>query len=300
MLKRLFENKWAVFFASLPAVLALVLLAGALNNIAFQPAKPLYRPESDSQPTGFSLDEMTKVFSEVPLWQQITFFAMILLIVVLIASLLSPEARKRLIKMFIRGATFVLVMIYLIKKNPSLFQGILSEPNFASGTGNAAPLEDVAPPVFEPPHVSGMLSFFITLGIVLIAAVVMWRIYLWWKQQNELFNAKHPLDEIAKIARASLRKLSLQQGSSHDVIIQCYENMSDAVFARRGLQRNYTMTAAEFAQRLEDAGLPREPVNQLTRLFESARYSARASTQSDIDEAVACLTTILNYCGATL
>jgi hypothetical protein len=98
------------------------------------------------------------------------------------------------------------------------------------------------------------------------------------------------------VARNSLHELS-QQGASHDAIIRCYENMNEAVFARRGLQREYTMTAAEFAQRLEDAGLPHEPVNRLTRLFESARYSSHTSTQKDIDEAVSCLTSILQCCG---
>jgi hypothetical protein len=48
---------------------------------------------------------------------------------------------------------------------------------------------------------------------------------------------------------------------------------------------------------LEKAGLPREPVNRLTRLFESVRYGARTSAQSDVDEAIACLTSILKYCG---
>jgi hypothetical protein len=66
---------------------------------------------------------------------------------------------------------------------------------------------------------------------------------------------------------------------------------------RRGLYREYAMTPAEFAVRLQSAGLPPEPVNRLTRLFESVRYGARISAQRDVDEAIACLTSILKYCG---
>ncbi len=298
MLKRLLEDKRVVFFISLLAVMSLMLLASVLNNITFQPAKPLYHSETP-QGTPISFDEITKILVEVPLWQQITFFMMILLIVLLITLLLSPEARKRLLRMFIRGAITVLMISYLIQKNPDLLKGIFPQLNLADGIAGIDPSKNIAPPVFEPPQISGMLSFFITLGIVLIVAVIAWRVYVWWKRQNELLNTPNPLDEIAKIARASLRDLS-QQGSSHDSIIQCYENMSQALYTRRGLQRNYAMTAAEFAQKLENVGLPREPVNQLTRLFESARYSTHASTQTDIDEAISSLKTILKYCGETL
>jgi hypothetical protein len=76
--------------------------------------------------------------------------------------------------------------------------------------------------------------------------------------------------------------------------------MTRVVDARRGLFREYAMTPAEFALRLENAGLPREPVSRLTRLFEAVRYGARTSSQSDIDEAVACLTSILKYCGEAI
>ena len=156
--------------------------------------------------------------------------------------------------------------------------------------------EDVAPPVFEPPHISGWLSFFIALGIVLLIAVFFWRINRWRMLHKET-SGPHQLDEIAGIARASLRDLSSGQGSAQDIIIQCYTDMSRVVVARRGLYREYAMTASEFAVRLEKAGLPREPVNRLTHLFESVRYGARTSAQGDVDEAIACLTSILKYCG---
>jgi hypothetical protein len=236
-------------------------------------------------------------FLAVPLWKQITFFISFTLIVVLIASLLSPEARRRLLKMFIRGSLTAWVFYYLIKKNPSLLNGLLNPPlDLSNGKQALNPAENIAPPVFQPPQVSSWLSFFITLGIVLILAALTWVTYLWWKRQNDLLNTPDPFAKIAKVMRASLEELSAP-GASPDAIIRCYENMSEAVSKRRGLERNYAMTAEEFAQKLKNAGLPNEPVNRLTRLFESARYSSHTSTQKDIDEAVLCLTTILRYCG---
>lgn len=300
MVKRLLENKRFVFFISLPALLALIALASALNNLTFRAAQPIARPESGPQSTRLAVDKMVKAFLDIPLSEQIAFFIMLFLIVILIAALLSPDARKRLIRMFIRAALTVFIISYLIQTNPTLLDGLFPQINFQAAATDSALLVDSAPPVFEPPQISSLLSFFITFGIMVIAAIFAWRVYLWWKRQNEFLNAAppFPLSEIGKIARATLRTLS-QQESSRDAIIQCYEKMNEAASTRRGAHRSYTMTAAEFAQKLERAGLPREPVNQLTRLFESARYSTHISTQQDIDEAAACLTSILKYCGET-
>ena len=57
------------------------------------------------------------------------------------------------------------------------------------------------------------------------------------------------------------------------------------------------MTQAEFAVRLERDGLPADAVKSLTRLFENVRYGGYRTGPKEVNEAVACLTTILNYCG---
>jgi hypothetical protein len=75
--------------------------------------------------------------------------------------------------------------------------------------------------------------------------------------------------------------------------------MSDVVADKRDMQRKASMTASEFAVRLEQAGLPGDAVRRLTRLFESVRYGGKRSDQKDINEAIACLNTILRYCGET-
>jgi hypothetical protein len=129
-----------------------------------------------------------------------------------------------------------------------------------------------------------------------LTAFLFWRINRWWNLYKQTSESPRPLDEIAEVARTSLRHLSAS-GLAQDKIIQCYTDMSRVVDARRGLFREYAMTPAEFALRLENAGLPHEPVSRLTRLFEAVRYGARTSTQGDIDEAIACLTCILKYCG---
>jgi hypothetical protein len=103
------------------------------------------------------------------------------------------------------------------------------------------------------------------------------------------------LQALARIARSSLRDLSDGRETT-DVIMNCYFRMSDVVWDKRNLQRGPGMTPAEFASRLEEAGLPGDAVRRLTRLFESVRYGDRKAGPKDVNEAVACLTTILQYC----
>jgi len=109
----------------------------------------------------------------------------------------------------------------------------------------------------------------------------------------------NPLRNLAQIARSSLRDLSDGRETT-DVIMNCYFRMSDVVSDKRNLQRGMSMTPGEFALRLEEAGLPGDAVRRLTRLFERVRYGAHKAGPKDVNEAVACLTTILQYCGEPL
>ena len=107
------------------------------------------------------------------------------------------------------------------------------------------------------------------------------------------------MDEIIKIARSSLRDLSSGREST-DVILKCYFQMNDVVAEKKKVRRDLSVTPAEFATRLERSGLPGDAVRRLTRLFERARYGSRKMEPKDINEAVACLTAILQYCGETV
>jgi hypothetical protein len=158
-------------------------------------------------------------------------------------------------------------------------------------SGNGTSAESA---VFTPPQISPAFSYLISFGVALLLLIIVWAIYRGWKKYTALTN--QPLSEIAKIARSSLHDLSSGRDSS-DVIINCYLRMSDVVSNKRHLHRSIAMTPHEFALRLEHAGLPGDAVSRLTRLFEAVRYGDRKSSSKDVNEAVTCLTTILNYCG---
>jgi hypothetical protein len=282
-----FQNKRLILLLAVLALGALTVLAISLNEVPFREGQHFGRQETRT--VEFFPEDYGQVWVEVPLWKQIIVWGLVGLLVVLIALLLSPEMRRRLLRILIRVAVTAWALYFLIKR------GIIG-PNLFGG-GEAPPSQDtVVPlPVFEPPQVSPTFSYLISFAIALLWLLIIWILYRGWKRYVSL-NTKKPLDEIAKIARSSLNDLTSGRNSS-DVIINCYLRMSDVVSSTRHLYRNTAMTPHEFALHLEQAGLPGDAVTRLTRLFEGVRYGNRKSGPQDINEAVSCLKTILHYCG---
>lgn len=282
-----FQNKRLILLLAVLALGALTVLAISLNEVPFREGQHFGRQETKT--VEFFPEDYGQVWVEVPLWKQIIVWGLVGLLVVLIALLLSPEMRRRLLRILIRVAVTAWALYFLIKR------GIIG-PNLFGG-GEAPPSQDtVVPlPVFEPPQVSPTFSYLISFAIALLWLLIIWILYRGWKRYVSL-NTKKPLDEIAKIARSSLNDLTSGRNSS-DVIINCYLRMSDVVSSTRHLYRNTAMTPHEFALHLEQAGLPGDAVTRLTRLFEGVRYGNRKSGPQDINEAVSCLKTILHYCG---
>jgi hypothetical protein len=103
-----------------------------------------------------------------------------------------------------------------------------------------------------------------------------------------------PLSWEMEVARA--RQALLDGGDLREVIIRCYTRMAEALQEERKIERQASMTTGEFEALLAEKGLPREPVRQLTRLFESARYSPREPASGEEQSAIACLGSILEHC----
>ena len=290
MIRSFLGNKRLILLLSVLALGALTVLATSLDEVPFREAQRYSREETAEAPV--SAEDVAQVWATVPIWKQLVVLGLASLLVILLGLLLSPELRRQLIRIFIRVAfTFWAVYFFLTRYGDRLlgFQGPAPD-----GTSQSA--EGTTPmPVFEPPQVSPAFSYMISFAFALLWLAVMWGLYRGWKKY-QLMNNQKPLEELARIARTSLDELSAGRNSS-DVIINCYLRMSDVVSNRRQLHRAVAMTPNEFALRLEQAGLPGDAVRRLTRLFEGVRYGDRKSGPKDVNEAVSCLTTILNYCG---
>lgn len=302
MTKGLLKDKRLILFLSILALLSLVLLATAIKNATFLPAQHFSQVESDVAPLPVGEVIRTTIIKSIisiPLEKQITLLVMLLLFVMLVLYLLPPEMRKKLFKQFLRVGLGVLLLLYLLKKRPDLFEGLLPIFSLSVGQSSSSQVEAAAPPTFEPPQISGWISFFITLAVILLTSVILWRISRWWALRTKTSDALPPLEKIAGIAHASLKDLETGR-NSEDAIVKCYERMSAVVGSKQGLRREIAMTSSEFASRLERSGLPHEAVSRLTYLFESVRYGGHLSGPRETAEAISCLSSILQYCGEAL
>jgi hypothetical protein len=286
-------RKHWLLLIGLVVMAAIVILSASLHDVHFQPGRSFAATISSNPPVLLSAEEM---ISQPPLWKVLLFWLAFLINLVLFFFLLPPEHRKRILRQLLSLAVSVLILLmalrYRLIQLPNLSTQPVDNPNQnASGTDLNS-----AVPVFHPPVMTPWLTFLISVGVLAVLLFLLWAGYRWWQRsQARIFS---PLDAIADVARSSLDDLASGR-EWRDVIIQSYARMSEAVSARRGLQRAEAATPREFAERLERAGLPAEAVKRLTGLFEAVRYGDRMSSQSDVHEAVACLNSILQACGGT-
>lgn len=291
-MRSLFEKKPWVLLISALALVALVALASGLGRVPFHEAQPLVR--APQRGGGFDARGIINSWMEIPIWIQISVFMAIITIAILIGLLLSPEVRKMLLRAILRVVIVYWAIYYLFNQYGD--EITMNALEFLNPDGSLpVSSSDVSPPVFTPSENMLLVSYILSFLILLVFAFVTWRAYKFWAEIRRR-DGGSPLNKIADIARSSIRDLSSGRDTT-DVIMNCYFRMSEVVADRRNLQRGESMTPGEFATRLEQAGLPGDAVKRLTRLFESVRYGARKSGQNEINEAVACLNTILAYCG---
>lgn len=293
MIKRLFDHKNWVVLVAFVAVLVLIILAAGLDNIHFQPARPISQGESAN--IQLSVAKIAEDLAGIPFWKQVAFVGLVFILTVIFALLLSPELRKRIILFILRFSIFVLIFL-LILRNSGSFINTQETGADVSAEGLPQLGEKIQPSIFTPPQLSSTFLFLVSMGIILILAVAIFLIGRWWLRRKQLQKAPSPLPGLAEIARSSMNEISFG-GNWEDAIIKCYTRMNEVVGIQRGMNRRKDLTASEFASRLEEAGLPGVAVRRLTRLFEAARYGVRTPNRQDVDEAISCLTNIMHACG---
>jgi hypothetical protein len=297
-MQKILEHKGMVLTLAIAALLSLVLLTNALSTMDFLPSQPIGGGSSEqvARPS-IDLEELLNTAAAIPIWQQLVFWGALFLLLLLITSLLSPEMRKQLIYAFLRTATSVLILLYLIKKRPEFLAGFLGRFSEIGQNLAISPQTQTSPaPVFEAPQEVSWLSFAVGFGVIILLVLLIWWANRIWVQFRERIASQDPLREIAAIARESLSEL--KSGRSYEnAIVECYDRMSEVIARKQGLKREHTMTPSEFAVRLTRAGLPRGPIESLTALFESVRYGRQSAGQTEINQAIHSLTSILDYCG---
>jgi len=259
----------------------MVLIAATLPYLELKPGIPLPKWEGGTMPT--PTDSQPDVTISLN-----TFFKALLEVVGIIVAVyciykfLKGVPWKEFIGPALRIALLVALTIVIL----FAFANLPITPG--------APAAEVLPPelkLAEGPPLGSPPAFlvwlvWIGLGIMLVVSGV------WFsKRRTQDRRAGDPVTVEAEYALQAL----LQGLDFRNVIVQCYQQMSAALQKEQGIELENSMTLREFERLLEAKGLPREPVHQLTQLFEAARYSLRQFTLAEEQTAFECLNTIVHF-----
>jgi len=284
-MKKFLGSKNAILILGGLSILVIIYLIASLGGLELKPAKP------------FIYAQETKAISPggLPAWNGFIIIVYFIALLIIIFLFLPPDQRKK----FLRALAWLALagfIIFLILSKFDLGKQ-LEQPQENPGNPVISPVPkptgtfgpEVTPALFTPPQVSSWTSYLVAL-LILLAGVGVWGWLVW---RNRKFDA--PYAELADIAQSALD--DIEEGKDWgDAILNSYYRMNKVVAKWRDIRRDAGMTPAEFADYLVLAHMPRPAVFRLTALFEGVRYGNKKSTRKDVQEAVDCLTAILDYC----
>jgi hypothetical protein len=280
------------------ALLAMLLLAAGVSELELLPGSSApVTGEAEGDALGDLPPEVDEAFRTA-----FRIFAVIIVVglpLMIIYSLLTPEARKNLLKAMVPILLFGLFLYLAMRASSNLEEQPqpastavaqmpeatpVPEQTGVAATGEAGELDE-APP--------GWLLWGTIVSLALIVALVMvgagrFLFRYRTRQPPPLAELATQAEEAAEAIRAGV---DLQ-----DTVILCYYRMSQTLQEQRGIWRETAMTPREFETYLARSGLPGEPVQRLTRLFEKVRYGAKAVGAEDKSQALSSLGAIVEYC----
>jgi hypothetical protein len=280
------------------AVAALIVLVGGLTELELGPGEAfpmrlLLPGESDGSPSPGGLSTLLVPSYEFGIMLVVGLFVGVILLWIVV-FILRPEARRWMVTRFISYFVLLLLLTLLFNfvqrsmladqteagqvETPDLF-GLL-------GQGEEAPLA----PAFIS-HPPWWVAPAITLALLALLLGLAW---LLWQHRPQ--GHAGPVERVVQEAQHAVEQI--RRGSDlKDTIMRCYHEMNLVLSEQRGIQRQTAMTPREFELYLGQIGLKNEHIRQLTRLFERVRYGATRPGEREEQEAVACLTAIVETYG---
>lgn len=270
------------------AGLLILVLAMSLPGLHILPGQPFSLGQTQPEAAGGS-GTLPGGNALLFVFQGVIALALIFLPVYIIFSLLTREGRERLLADVIVLTFFFLLAAYLrsLPQTAETSQPAADTSAFLKQfqTSEATTSFTAAPPSWLT------LVVLLIISVSLVAAVG----GLIWFLRRRRTTRTSAWKELALEAQTALE--ALQQGGDFKLtIVRCYQEMSRVVREERGLAREAAMTPREFEDYLASQGLPRAPVNTLTRLFEQVRYGSISAGTAEEEVALSCLTEIAASC----
>ncbi|GAP21473.1 DUF4129 domain-containing protein [Leptolinea tardivitalis] len=267
-------------------ILITILLAISLPGLEFEPGMPLPAVENKNVVVAAPQQDHFEVIS---INRFLAIFFGILLtitIVFIIYKVIKRSSWKDIFNVIRILIGLGLLMVFIIWV-------ILMMPRSEGSPPVSVPLPTPEPPVTAP---LGPVPSYVLWLVGLSLLVVGILIFIWiYRSSQKQTTAIDLLGLEAEKAREEIRiGIGLK-----DVILKCYKQMSRVMEEDREIERRFFMTTGEFEKLLSEAGVPGEPVHELTRLFDAARYGNWQPTTEDEQKAIDCLEAIISFCQAS-
>jgi hypothetical protein len=207
-----------------------------------------------------------------------------LLIVFIIWAILRKKKQYLIILLMLLGwAALILYLQLNVIQSPNPLWN-----NPLSGTQPEASETPTPTDVFDP-SAPDWLVYAVSGGLAVLLLGTAWGVLQAWRRRPR------PLELVAEEAQTALDEISAG-ADWKNAVVKCYAEMCRALQKARGLARKEAMTPREFARQLEEAGLPGEHIQRLTRLFETVRYGGKQVQPEDEHDATTCLTAVVQFC----
>jgi hypothetical protein len=274
------HTKRKIFILLGLVTLSMMVIATGLSRLDLQPGIPIPKLEGDQIAAAQTGGNQ---FVSIPA----TRFVIILILLILggimlyaTFQLLKGADRKMLmetIRVILIISAVSSGFIFLVMLIPS------SESSIPAEIIQPTPEPPVTAPLGAVPPILLWVVGFILLAMTVLVAI--------WVMSSR---TPRPMAMVGLEAEKAWQALKTGMDLK-DVIIRCYQQMSLALEQEQGIERKDFMTTGEFEKMLTSSGIPSDPIHQLTRLFNAARYGNWQPSQVDEQKALQCLEEIVLY-----
>lgn len=266
------------------AVVAMItmIIAAGLPQLELQPGMPLPKLENNRVVVPVAEEGSSGV---IPVDK----FILIFVILIAVGSILYALFKA------LRGANWKAIAAFLLQMLVILLiiSGFLFLITMLPGSRTPVPMEQPLPtpiPLDSAPLGPVPPALLWLVGLGLLAVFILMGIWI----SRSTSSRAAAIDVVGLEAEKAWRELKIGVGLK-GVITRCYRQMSLALEKEQGIERKEYMTTGEFENLLEAAGIPRDPIHQLTRLFEAVRYGNWQPGPSEEQAAIHCLEAIIVY-----
>jgi hypothetical protein len=267
-----------LYFLTL-TIIGMALLGTSLSNLQFQTGLPIPGAVT-SQTANIPVIESVQQESKIPMLIQLP---LILLFIFLFTVLIIKLANKANIKkiVLLAGGLLGILILYLLLGQAEF----PSQPQSVEVPGGIE-LQPLTNYDFAPIGDPSKEMFWAATIILMIGAAFI----IIWFIKHSLHRVQND-DLIAREATLALQAIESGQDLKN-VIIRSYMQMVRITKEEQGIERLESETPREFERLLISHGMPIQPVQQLTRLFEKVRYGSKKPDLQDERAAIECLSAI--------